>query len=76
MADHSPSLVSDLVRMDSAVRIPPAMFMDLLLSRLHLERVDRRHLGLRGVKDLNTGEVFEIEERKLFAFQQRCGSPA
>ena len=71
MTDQSPFQVCD-----SAGRISPARFMELLLSRLHLERVDRRHLGLRGVKDLNTGELFEIEERKLFAFQQSPGSTA
>lgn len=71
MTDQSSSWVCD-----SAERISPARFMELLLSRLHLERVDRRHLGLRGIKNLNTGELFEIEERKLLAFQQPPGSTA
>lgn len=71
MSNQNPSGVFNSFRANSAEHIRPAQFLDLLLSCLHLVRADRRHLGLRGVKDLNTGEVFEIEERKLFVFQQR-----
>ena len=37
----------------------------MLVSRRRLARFDKRGSGLRGVRDLDTGELFEVEERKL-----------
>jgi len=37
----------------------------LLVSHRRMVRVDRRAERLRGLQDLDTGEVFLIEERRL-----------
>jgi hypothetical protein len=59
------SEVSAIMPVDCFNRISPGQFMAMLVSRRHLVRVDRRHLGIRGLQDLETGELFEIEECKL-----------
>jgi hypothetical protein len=41
-------------------------FQDLLVSHRRMVRLDRRNDRLRGLRDLDTGEVFLIDERRLF----------
>jgi hypothetical protein len=53
-------IVEDLRRI-----ISPAEYRELIVSHRHLVRADEPALGLRGLKDLDTGEHFLIEERKL-----------
>ena len=46
--------------------IDAAHYRDLLISHRRMERlVDPEH-RLRGLRDLDTGEVFLIDERRLF----------
>ena len=40
-------------------------FRRLLISHRRMIRVDRRAEQIRGLKDLDTGEVFLIDERRL-----------
>ena len=40
-------------------------FRNLLVSHRRMVRVDRRTDRLRGLQDLDTGEVFLIDERRL-----------
>jgi hypothetical protein len=54
-----------LVTEDVRRVISPAEYRDLIVSHRHLIRADEPALGLRGLKDLDTGEHFLIEERKL-----------
>jgi hypothetical protein len=57
----------------SATLNPPAQgtpvgaeeFRGLLLSRRRLVRLDWRESGLRGLRDLDSGELFYTEERRL-----------
>ena len=46
--------------------ITPAEFRQLLVSHRRMVRADRRAEKLRGLQDLDTGEVFLIDERRLF----------
>jgi hypothetical protein len=41
-------------------------FRELLVSHRRMVRVDRRQDALRGLQDLDTGEVFLVDERRLF----------
>lgn len=41
-------------------------FRDLLVSHRRMVRFDRSDDRLRGLRDLDTGEVFLVEERRLF----------
>jgi hypothetical protein len=68
------SEVSAMMSVDCFNRISPGQFMAMLVSRRHLARVDRRHLGIRGLQDLETGELFEIEECKLLSAAVRSDS--
>ena len=54
-----------LTQIDCRNHISPAQFVTMLVSRRRLVRYDQRNRGLRGLKDVDTGELFEIEERKL-----------
>jgi len=46
--------------------ITPSEFRQLLVSHRRMVRADRRADKLRGLQDLDTGEVFLIDERRLF----------
>jgi hypothetical protein len=46
-------------------RVGPAEFRKLLVSHRRMIRIDRRAEQLRGLQDLDTGEVFLIDERQL-----------
>jgi hypothetical protein len=46
-------------------RVGPTEFRKLLVSHRRMVRVDRRVERLRGLQDLDTGEVFLIDERQL-----------
>jgi len=46
--------------------INAAEFRQLLVSHRRMIRVDRRADKLRGLQDLDTGEVFLTDERRLF----------
>jgi hypothetical protein len=45
--------------------VEAAEFQELLVSHRRMVRVDRRAQRLRGLQDLDTGEVFLIDERRL-----------
>ena len=45
--------------------IDPAEFRALLVSHRRMVRADRRGEKLRGLQDLDTGEVFLTDERRL-----------
>jgi len=45
--------------------IPAAEFRQLLVSHRRMVRADRRDERLRGLRDLDTGEVFLTDERRL-----------
>jgi hypothetical protein len=45
--------------------IDAAQFRELLVSHRRLVRADRRSEALRGLEDLDTGEVFLTDERRL-----------
>ena len=45
--------------------IPAAEFRRLLVSHRRMVRADRRDERLRGLQDLDTGEVFLTDERRL-----------
>ena len=45
--------------------ISAAEFRKLLVSHRRMVRVDRRDERLRGLQDLDTGEVFLTDERRL-----------
>jgi len=46
--------------------VDPAFYGDLLISHRRMERIVYPERLLRGLRDLDTGEVFLIEERRLF----------
>lgn len=46
-------------------RVGPAEFRKLLVSHRRMVRFDRRDERLRGLQDLDTGEVFLVDERQL-----------
>ena len=46
-------------------RVGPAEFRKLLVSHRRMIRIDRRDERLRGLQDVDTGEVFLIDERQL-----------
>jgi hypothetical protein len=60
---RSASAMSDLA--NSRI-INAAEFRDLLVSHRRMVRLDRRAEKLRGLQDLDTGEVFFTDERRLF----------
>ncbi len=45
--------------------VSAAEFRNLLVSHRRMVRVDRRTDRLRGLQDLDTGEVFLTDERRL-----------
>jgi hypothetical protein len=50
--------------------IPAAEFRNLLVSHRRMVRVDRRADKLRGLQDLDTGEVFLTDEQRLLESQR------
>ncbi len=48
-----------------AGRVTASEFRDLLVSHRRMIRVDRRQDKLRGLQDLNTGELFFTDEHRL-----------
>jgi hypothetical protein len=46
--------------------VDSAFYGDLLISHRRMERLVYPERRLRGLRDLDTGEVFLIEERRLF----------
>jgi hypothetical protein len=51
---------------DAAARvITAAEFRELIISHRRMVRADQRADSLRGLKDLDTGEVFLTDERRL-----------
>ena len=46
--------------------VEPARYRDLLISHRRMERLAYPERHLRGLRDLDTGEVFLVEERRLF----------
>jgi hypothetical protein len=57
-----PAASSPLV---AGTQVGPAEFRVLLLSRRRMVRFDRRESGLYGLRDVDSGELFYIEERQL-----------
>jgi len=49
--------------------INAAEFQKLLVSHRRMVRADRRADRLRGLQDLDTGELFLTDERRLFDFR-------
>jgi hypothetical protein len=45
--------------------VPPAEFRRLLVSHRRMIRADRQGERLRGLQDLDTGEIFLTDERRL-----------
>jgi hypothetical protein len=66
---HIPRAVSSL-QTEYEKRVTATQFVTLLVSRRRLVRVDQSGLGLRGLRDVETGETFEVEERKLLEIHQ------
>ena len=52
-------------RMLAGRLVSPAEFHNLLVSHRRLVRADQRTDRLKGLQDLDTGELFLIEERRL-----------
>ena len=50
--------------------VDAAHFRQLLVSHRRMVRADRRGEALRGLQDLDTGEVFLTDERRLFPPRQ------
>jgi hypothetical protein len=47
--------------------VGPEEFCELAISLRNLVRCDDKAVGLRGLKDVETGERFLIAEKELFA---------
>jgi hypothetical protein len=63
---NTPFSVPGVVLSEVASRvISAAEFRKLLVSHRRMTRLDRRHEKLRGLRDLDTGEVFLTDERRL-----------
>jgi hypothetical protein len=60
----SPAMMS-ISSLDDSRIVDAAEFRKLLTSRRRMVRVDRRSERLRGIRDLDTGEVFFTDERRL-----------
>jgi hypothetical protein len=63
---------SQSVRLDASLSglaggrlIGAAQFRNLLVSHRRMVRADRRQEQLRGLQDLDTGEIFLTDERRL-----------
>jgi hypothetical protein len=55
--------------------IDAAQFQKLLVSHRRLVRADRRSEALRGLQDLDTGELFLTDERRLLnARRELCSA--
>jgi len=63
---HAPLPTADLLMPEVADRrISAAEFRKLLVSHRRMIRLDRRSDKLRGLRDLDTGEIFLTDERRL-----------
>ena len=51
---------------DSLRMVEAQEFRELIVSHRRMRRVDRRADKIRGLEDLDTGEVFLVDERRLF----------
>lgn len=56
---------TSVLKRDVSRVVSAAEFRSLLLSHRRLVRVDRRAERLRGLQDLETGEVFLTDEQRL-----------
>jgi len=54
-----------VLELGSSSIVSAAEFRKLLVSHRRMVRVDRRDDRLRGLQDLDTGEVFLTDERRL-----------
>lgn len=61
-SDSSQALLAD---MSPEKIVNAAEFRRLLVSHRRMVRVDRREDRLRGLHDLDTGEIFLTDERRL-----------
>jgi hypothetical protein len=50
--------------------IDASAFRALLVSHRRMVRADRKADKMRGLRDLDTGEVFLTDERRLFDFRR------
>jgi hypothetical protein len=46
--------------------IDAALYRELIVSHRRMERLNDATQHLRGLRDLDTGEIFLIDERRLF----------
>lgn len=67
------TLSPDAIRSDAAAResqpsqlVNADEFRNLLVSHRRMVRFDRQSDRLRGLRDLDTGEVFLVDERRLY----------
>ena len=59
--DAGPSMTE----LGSGRLVPAAEFRRLLVSHRRMVRADRKDQRLRGLQDLDTGEIFLTDERRL-----------
>ena len=64
--ERSDALVSTMSPEAPGQLVDPSLYRDLLISHRRMERLAIPERRLRGLRDLDTGEVFLIEERRLF----------
>lgn len=62
----SPSTPATMIAETPGRLVDPAFYGNLLISHRRMERLVYPERRLRGLRDLDTGEVFLIEERRLF----------
>ena len=62
--DLRPTLGSGLATAERYVE--PREFRALMVSHRRMVRVDKGDALVRGLRDLDTGEIFLIDERRLF----------
>lgn len=64
---ESPNRGIDLLERPMPGRlVTAAEFQELLVSNRRMERCSSSQIRLRGLRDLDTGEVFLTDERRLF----------
>jgi hypothetical protein len=61
----SPNVPAGMTTPFASRIVPAAEFRRLLVSHRRMVRVDRKDQRLRGLQDLDTGEVFLTDERRL-----------
>jgi len=65
MLHHSQAATVETLPMLAGRLISPAEFRKLLVSHRRMVRVDPRADRLKGLRDLDTGEVFLTDEQRL-----------